>query len=75
MMKRPSLMKRRALLALFSTALVGAPAPVPENAFADAYNEWIKLRAAEASGTVNAQATRQWPHVKKAWKDLAHSVG
>lgn len=71
-------MKRRHLLALAATAVIGgaqaAEKPLPENAFADAYNEWIRLRNEAPAGTISAGATRKWPQVKKAWRELAHSV-
>lgn len=71
-------MDRRALLAALSGAamqIAATPQTSPENAFAEAYNEWIRLRMEAPAGTVYAPATRQWKLVEKAWSKLKHSVG
>lgn len=71
-------MDRRALLAVLTSAamqLKAAASPSPENAFAEAYNEWIRLRMEAPAGTVYAPAERQWKLVEKAWSKLKHSVG
>jgi hypothetical protein len=65
-------MLRRALLAILAAKVM--PALIPENAFALAYNEWIRLRIEAPDGTVSAHVMRQWPHVKKAWQDLERSI-
>jgi hypothetical protein len=68
--------RRGLLVAIPGAALdVTASGRQPENAFADAYNEWIRLRARTPEGAVNAQAIVQWKRVRKAWRELEHSVG
>lgn len=71
-------MLRRALLAAFTAGaikiLTASAAPSKENQFAEAYNEWIRLRLAAPEGTVSAPAIRQWKHVKQTWRHLEHSV-
>lgn len=64
------------MLAMFAATAAAAAAPplIPENHFALAYNEWIRLRAEAPAGTRSAPAIRQWKLVERAWKKLAKAV-